>query len=162
MTHDAVGLILTPQMTHRGNFAFSLFTLPTYIVLVQHSLLWHTSPCWACWRWRQWWFCLIQKKEKYLKRMSCHRCVKPEDECCTRGVCRTMSNIWDGALREKRSRIKAANYFRKTLHLRCLTGFWIRPCCTIHHSCTIPHWTLSKSRHGMNLKLAPNMSSGNW
>ena len=26
----------------------------------------------------------------------------------------------------KIERLKAVNYFRKTLHLRCLTGFWIR------------------------------------
>ena len=37
-----------------------------------------------------------------------------------------MSNIWDETFCENRLRLKTINYFRKILHLRCLTGFWMR------------------------------------
>ena len=38
-----------------------------------------------------------------------------------KGVSRSLSNIWDGKL-------KAANYFRKKLPLKCWAGFWILLC----------------------------------
>ena len=40
-----------------------------------------------------------------------------------KGVSKTLLNIEDGAFC-----IKSVNYFRKTLHHRYLTGFWIRLC----------------------------------
>ena len=49
-------------------------------------------------------------------------------ECLTEkcaGVFRTLSNVQDGAFREVNWQIKVVNYFRKTLHLRYLTGFWM-------------------------------------
>ena len=41
------------------------------------------------------------------------------------GVFRTLSNIWDGAFCQNSERPNTVNYFCKTLHLRCLTGFRI-------------------------------------
>ena len=43
-----------------------------------------------------------------------------------RGVFRTLSDIQDWVFCESSERLKVMNYFRKTLHLRCLTGFLIR------------------------------------
>ena len=45
-----------------------------------------------------------------------------------RGVSRTLSNIWDEAFCENSQQLLAVSYYRTTLHLRYLTGFWIRPC----------------------------------
>ena len=41
------------------------------------------------------------------------------------GIIRTLSNLWDGAFCEISWRLKAAKYFRKKIHLKCMTGFWI-------------------------------------
>ena len=41
----------------------------------------------------------------------------------SRGVCRTLSGIYDEVFCKNSQPLKAVNYFRKTLHLRCLTGF---------------------------------------
>ena len=43
----------------------------------------------------------------------------------TRGVFRTLSNLWDRAFRKNSYRLKDVNYFRKKLHLRCLKDYWI-------------------------------------
>ena len=40
-----------------------------------------------------------------------------------RDVLKAMSSIQDGAFCENSQRLKAVNYFRKTLHLKCLIGF---------------------------------------
>ena len=43
------------------------------------------------------------------------------------GVFKTLSNILDGVLGEKWFwRLLPVNYFYKKLHLRCLSGIWIR------------------------------------
>ena len=47
---------------------------------------------------------------------------------CRRDVFRILSNIKDGVLFENSSRLKAGDCFRKKLHFRCFTGFWIRLC----------------------------------
>ena len=38
---------------------------------------------------------------------------------------RTWSNIEHGASRENILRLKAVDYFKKTLYFKCLTGFWM-------------------------------------
>ena len=43
-----------------------------------------------------------------------------------RDIFRTLSNIKDGTICENSQRLLAINYLPKTLHLRCLTGFWMR------------------------------------
>ena len=45
-----------------------------------------------------------------------------------RGLCRTHSNIENGAFCKNSWKLKAVNYFCKKLHLRCLTGNWICLC----------------------------------
>ena len=60
-----------------------------------------------------------------------------------RGVFKTLPKIWNEIYwcfqgYEKRS--KAVNYFRKKLHLRCLSGFWIR----LHFQLESYHDWLSK------------------
>ena len=42
-----------------------------------------------------------------------------------RGVLRTLSNIENEAFSEKVELLKFLNCFRKKLHLRCLSGFWM-------------------------------------
>ena len=44
--------------------------------------------------------------------------------CSYWGVFRIQSKIWDGALN--------VNYYRKTLHFRCLIGIWIRLLATLY------------------------------
>ena len=44
------------------------------------------------------------------------------------GEFKTLSMIYDGALRENSYQLLVVNYFSKKLHLRCLTMFWIRIC----------------------------------
>ena len=54
--------------------------------------------------------------------MRLRACLMPQ---FSRFVSRTLSNIEDGAFCENSKWLKAINYFRKTLHLRCWTGFCI-------------------------------------
>ena len=50
-----------------------------------------------------------------------------------RGVSKTKSSAWDKALCENSWRLSAVKQFHKTLHLKCLTEFWI---------CLWPHFTI--------------------
>ena len=43
-----------------------------------------------------------------------------------RGEFRALSNIYDGAFHKHSKRLKAGNYFRKKIVLRCLAQSWIR------------------------------------
>ena len=43
----------------------------------------------------------------------------------SRGSLRTLSKIQDAVFCKNSQRLKAVNFFRKTLHLRCLTDLWI-------------------------------------
>ena len=63
----------------------------------------------------------------------------------TRGVFRTPSNIYDGFFFAKieRFKLKGLNYFHKKLHLRWLTGFWMRHCTRL-----IPHTLLRSDAIG--------------
>ena len=40
----------------------------------------------------------------------------------SRGIFRTLSNIYDETFCDNNERLKAVNYFLKKLHFRCLTG----------------------------------------
>ena len=48
-----------------------------------------------------------------------------EQRDVVRGLFRTPSNILKEDFCENRERLKRINYFRKKLHLKCSTGFWI-------------------------------------
>ena len=70
---------------------------------------------------------LTTRKWIVIMQKSNNSCMKHK------GVCRTMSDIWDEAFCEKKLTVfsrslfsKAVNYFRKTFHPICFRGFWIR------------------------------------